>query len=43
MGIGGGNVGFDMYTSKLGEGHQIEHVWNQLDGGIYGSKRRYYL
>lgn len=31
-----------MFESKCGEWVKIEHVWNQLSGGIYGSPTRYY-
>jgi hypothetical protein len=31
-----------MYSSKVGQGPLIEHVWNQLNDSIYGNPRRYY-
>ena len=31
-----------MFESKGGGGIQLEHVWNQLDGGTYGSAGRFY-
>jgi len=31
-----------MFESKCGEWVRMEHVWDQLNGGIYGSPTRYY-
>lgn len=31
-----------MFESKCGEGERIEHVWDQLSGGPYGSPVRFY-
>ena len=31
-----------MFGSKLGPYEKIEHVWNQLNGVIYGQPVRYY-
>ena len=31
-----------MFQSKCGKSEAIEHVWNQLNGDLYGSPTRYY-
>jgi hypothetical protein len=31
-----------MYESKCGHWERIEHVWNQLSGGLYGTPTRFY-
>ena len=31
-----------MYDSKCGQGEKIEHVWNQLNGSLYGNPVRFY-
>ena len=31
-----------MFESKIGKGPKIEHVWNQLDGGLFGSATVFY-
>ncbi|HEC79527.1 MAG TPA: hypothetical protein ENI34_10395 [candidate division WOR-3 bacterium] len=31
-----------MYESKCGQGEKIEHIWNQLNGPVYGIPTRFY-
>jgi len=41
-GCGCGAGKWIMYESKCGAVDRIEHVWNQLNGSIYGSPGRFY-
>ena len=42
MGCSCGSSKWIMFESKCGQQERIEHVWNQLNGTIYGTPTRFY-